>query len=43
MGSGMERTHGKVVAGGPRCARWQLAELAVPYLRADKLGGTTGE
>ena len=43
MGSCVERTHGKVVAGGPRCATWQLAELAVPYLHAAKLGGTTGE
>ena len=36
MGSWSERTCCKV-------ARWQLVEWEVPHLRADKLGGTTGE
>ena len=34
----MERTHDKVAAVGLGWVRWRLA---VPHLRADKLGGTT--
>ena len=49
MGSGVERTCVKEVAGGlgqvrqqlVDQARWQLAERAVPHLCVDKLGGTT--
>ena len=40
---GVERTHSKAVAGGPRWARWWLADRAVSHLHVDKLGGTTGE
>ena len=43
MGSQVERTHGKAVAGGPGQARWQLADWEVPHSCADKLGGTTWE
>ena len=51
MGSRVERTHGKVVAGGLGWARLQLVdparqqlvEQAVPHSCADKPGGTTGE
>ena len=43
MGSQVERTHSKVVAGGLGQARQWLVEQAVPHLHADKLGGTTGE
>ena len=48
MGSQVERTRGKVEAGGPcevaDCgkgqARLQLADPAVPHLYTDKPGGT---
>ena len=43
MGSRVERTHGKAVAGGPEQARQRLSDQAVPHLHADKLGGTTRE
>ena len=49
MGSQVERTRGKTMAGGPRQARkqlvlqgiWWLVEQAVPHLHASKPGGTT--
>ena len=40
---GGEDLRGKAAAGGPGKVRWCLAEWVVPHLRADKLGGTTGE
>ena len=43
MGSWVERAHSKVVARGLGQVRQRLAERVVPHLRADKLGGTTGE
>ena len=51
MGNWAERTHSKVADGGLGQKRlWledqamqQLAEWAVPYLHADKPGGTTGD
>ena len=51
IGSWVERTHSKAVAGVLGQARqWMvdqarqwLADSVVPHLHADKLGGTTGE
>ena len=43
MGSQVERTHSKVVAGGLGQARQWLVEQAVPHLHADKRGVKTGE
>ena len=51
MGSWAEKTCSKAAAGRlgwarqqfTDWARWQLAEQAVPHLRADKPRGTTGE
>ena len=50
MGSGAERTRGKVVVGGLGPARWQLEdqgrqqlEWVVPNSCVDKPGGTTRE
>ena len=43
MGSQVERTCGKVEAGGPGQAKQQLADQAVPHLHADKPAGTAGE
>ena len=51
MGSWAEKTCGKAAAGATEWARWWLADperrwlvnWAVPHLRADKPGGTTGE
>ena len=51
MGSQSERTRGKVAVGGPRQAKWWLAdlvkqrlvELQVSHSRADKPGGITRE
>ena len=42
MGSRAKRTCSKAVAGGPGWARWR-EDQEVPYLCADKPGGTTGE
>ena len=42
-GSWAERTSSKAAAGEPGWARWWVAEWEVPYLHADKLGGTTRE
>ena len=43
MGTWAERTLGKAVAELPGQARLQIEDWPVPHLRADKLGGTTGE
>ena len=43
MGSWAERMHSKAEAAALEWARWKLAEGAVPYLCADKPGGTIGE
>ena len=41
MGSQVEGTCGKAVAGGP--SEVEAAERAVPHSSADKPGGTTGD
>ena len=43
MGSWVEKTLGKAVAGGLGWERLQLAEQVAPHLRADELGGRTRE
>ena len=43
MGSRVERTHTKAVAGGPGWASRWLVDWVVPHSHADKPGGTTGE
>ena len=41
--TGVERTRGKAVPGGPEQARLRLVEQVVPHLHVCKLRGTTGE
>ena len=43
MGSQVDRTRSKAVAGEPGWARQQLTDSGIPQLHADKLAGTTRE